>query len=138
LPADADPSQRAILKQSIRLAFVAVLQKVSPKQRATILLMDLLRFSAAEAAETLETSVVSINSALQRARATPASHNTDVQTDLNKSQMELLNQYVAAFECYDIDALACLLCQDSRSPCRRTSYGPGCWVWALVVAFRDW
>jgi RNA polymerase sigma-70 factor (ECF subfamily) len=112
LPADADPSQRVILKQSIRLAFVAILQKLSPKQRATILLMDVLGFSAAEAAETLDTSVVSVNSALQRARATLASQNTDVPTDLSKSQMELLNQYVAAFERYDIDALVRLLRQD--------------------------
>jgi RNA polymerase sigma-70 factor (ECF subfamily) len=145
LPTDADPSQRAILKQSIRLAFVAVLQKLSPKQRATILLMDVLGFSAAEAAETLETSVVSVNSALQRARATLASHNTDAPTDLSKSQIELLNRYVAAFERYDIDSLACLLRQDvtlSMPPYELWLQGPdavrtGCWVWVLVVAVRD-
>ncbi|HWD99209.1 MAG TPA: RNA polymerase subunit sigma-70, partial [Bryobacteraceae bacterium] len=75
LPSDSDPSERAMLKQSIRLAFVAALQKLAPKQRAALLLVDVLGFSAAEAAETLDTSAASISSALQRARAALSDRN---------------------------------------------------------------
>jgi RNA polymerase sigma-70 factor (ECF subfamily) len=113
LPSDSDPSERAILKQSIRLAFVAALQKLVPKQRAALLLVDVLGFSAAEAAETLDTSVASVNSALQRARATLSDRNFSESPDLSAPQMEMLNRYVAAFEQYDIDALTSLLRQDA-------------------------
>ena len=113
LPSDSDPSERAILKQSIRLAFVAALQKLAPKQRAALLLMDVLGFSAAEAAETLDTSVASVNSALQRARAALSDRNFHGSPDLTEPQMEMLNRYVAAFEQYDIDALTTLLRQDA-------------------------
>src|SRR5579885_1851130 len=105
LPADSDPSQRAILKQSIRLAFVAALQKLAPKQRATVLLVDVLGFSAAEAAETLETSVAAVNSALQRARAALADPRLQETGDLSDAQQKLLDEYVAAFERYDVDSL---------------------------------
>jgi len=113
LPSDSDPSERAILKQSIRLAFVAALQKLAPKQRAALLLMDVLGFSAAEAAEMLDTSVASINSALQRARAALSDRNFSAGPDLSEAQMETLNRYVAAFEQYDIEALTALLRQDA-------------------------
>lgn len=112
LPSDSDPSERAILKQSIRLAFVAALQKLAPKQRAALLLMDVLGFSAAEAAETLDTSVASVNSALQRARAALSDKNLSASPDLSEPEMEMLNRYVTAFERYDIDALTSLLRQD--------------------------
>jgi RNA polymerase sigma-70 factor (ECF subfamily) len=113
LPSDSDPSERAILKQSIRLAFVAALQKLAPKQRAALLLMDVLGFSAAEAAETLETSVASVNSALQRARAALSDRDFSASPDLSAPQMEMLDRYVTAFEQYDIDALTTLLRQDA-------------------------
>jgi RNA polymerase sigma-70 factor (ECF subfamily) len=113
LPADSDPSERAILKQSIRLAFVAALQKLAPKQRAVLLLMDVLGFSAAGAAETLDTSVASVNSALQRARGALSDRSVSIPSDLSQQQKELLNRYVAAFERYDIDALTALLRDDA-------------------------
>jgi RNA polymerase sigma-70 factor (ECF subfamily) len=113
LPADSDPSERAILKQSIRLAFVAALQKLAPKQRAVLLLIEVLGFSAAEAAETLESSVASVNSALQRARAALADRSPVTAPDLSEQQKEMLNRYVTAFEQYDIDALTALLRRDA-------------------------
>jgi RNA polymerase sigma-70 factor (ECF subfamily) len=113
LPADCDPSERAILKQSIRLAFVAALQKLAPKQRAVLLLVDVLGFSAAETAESLEASVSSVNSALQRARASISDRSSVASPDLTDQQEEMLNRYVTAFEQYDIDALTALLRQDA-------------------------
>lgn len=113
LPADADPSERAILRQSIRLAFVSALQNLAPKQRAVLLLMEVLGWSATEVAESLETSVAAVNSALQRARATLVNRNDSAPVTLSASQERLLNRYVAAFEQYDIDALASLLREDA-------------------------
>ena len=113
IPADADPSERAILRQSIRLAFVAALQNLAPKQRAVLLLIEVLGWSAAEAAETLETSVAGVNSALQRARATLAHRRDSVPDALSASQEQMLQRYVEAFERYDIDQLALLLREDA-------------------------
>jgi RNA polymerase sigma-70 factor (ECF subfamily) len=113
LPADSDPSERAMLKQSIRLAFVSALQKLAPKQRAAVLLIDVLGFSAAEAAETLETSIAAVNSALQRARAALAEPALREPADLSDHQQSLLNEYVTAFERYDIDSLVALLRRDA-------------------------
>jgi RNA polymerase sigma-70 factor (ECF subfamily) len=104
---DADPSERAMLRQSIRLAFVAALQHLAPKQRAALLLVEVLGWSAAEVAETLATSVAAVNSALQRARSSLATGNESA-AELSQSQKELLNRYVAAFERYDIDELGLL------------------------------
>src|SRR5215510_10125515 len=112
IAADADPSERAMLRQSIRLAFVAALQHLAPKQRAALLLVEVLGCSAAEVAETLETSVAAVNSALQRARTALANRNEGA-AELSPSQKEMLNRYVAAFETYDIEELSSLLREDA-------------------------
>jgi RNA polymerase sigma-70 factor (ECF subfamily) len=114
LPADADPSERAVLRQSIRLAFVAALQHLPPRQRAALLLTEVLGWSAAEAAETLETSVAAVNSALQRARATLAARDlTEASGPLSEEQSRLLDRFVDAFHRYDVDALTALLREDA-------------------------
>jgi RNA polymerase sigma-70 factor (ECF subfamily) len=114
LPADADPSELLVLRQSIRLAFVAALQHLPPKQRAALLLTEVLGWSAAEVAESLDTSVASINSALQRARATLASRNVaEAREPLSEEQAKLLERYVEAFLRYDVNALVGLLHQDA-------------------------
>ncbi len=113
IPADGDPAERAILRQSIRLAFVAALQHLPPRQRAALILTEVLGWSAAEVATTLDTSVPSVNSALQRARATLAARPlTDAPAPLTDAQTALVDRYVAAFERYDIDALVALLTED--------------------------
>lgn len=118
LPEDVGPSETAILRQSIRLAFVAALQHLPARQRAVLLLKDVLGFSAAEIAETLETSSASVNSALQRARATLASRDIDSSSApepeaLSAVQTQLLERYVDAFHRYDIDALVTLMHEDA-------------------------
>lgn len=113
LPTDADPAELAILRESIRLAFVAALQHLPPRQRAALLLTEVLGWSAAEVAESLDTSVAAINSALQRARATIASRHVPPAEPLSPAQAELVERYVAAFERYDVDALAGLLRDDA-------------------------
>ena len=101
-------------KQSIRLAFVAALQLLPPKQRAALLLTEVLGFSVAEVASCLASSVPAINSALQRARATLASTpQSDPPKPLSAAQQQLLERYVEAFHCYDADALAALLREDA-------------------------
>jgi RNA polymerase sigma-70 factor (ECF subfamily) len=116
LPAvgDCDPEQRAILKESIRLAFVAALQYLPPRQRAVLLLTQVLGWSAAEAAETLEMSVPAVNSALQRARATLDARNPAVVPRvLSAEQTRLVARYVEAFERYDVAALTALLHEEA-------------------------
>ena len=114
LPADGDPSELAALRQSIRLAFVAALQHLPPRQRAALLLAEVLGWSAAEVAESLDMSVAAVNSALQRARATLATRDpADAGAPLSEAQSGLLARYVEAFERYDVDALTALLCEDA-------------------------
>jgi RNA polymerase sigma-70 factor (ECF subfamily) len=114
IPADADPFERTALKQSIRLAFVAALQHLPPKQRAVLLLAEVLGWSAAEIAESLDTSAAAVNSALQRARATLAALDASGgEPSLPDGQATLLARYVEAFERYDADALAALLREDA-------------------------
>ena len=113
IPSDANPSEQVILRQSIRLAFVAALQRLPPKQRAVLLLSEVLGWSAAEIAETLDTSVAAVNSALQRARVTLENQNLREPEPLSDAQQQLLERYVAAFERYDVDGLASLLREDA-------------------------
>ena len=117
LPAGADPSELAVLRQTIRLAFVAALQHLPPKQRAVLLLTEVVGWSAAEVAEGLETSVASVNSALQRARGTLARRDVaDVAVagePLSEAHSKLVDRYVDAFLRYDVDALVALLHQDA-------------------------
>jgi RNA polymerase sigma-70 factor (ECF subfamily) len=113
LPADADPFELTALRQSIRLAFVAALQHLPPRQRAALLLADVLGWSAAEVAECIETSVAAVNSSLQRARATMAARNGAPSPDaLDDEQIALLDRYVDAFQRYDVDGLVSLLRDD--------------------------
>jgi RNA polymerase sigma-70 factor, ECF subfamily len=116
LPADDahTPEECAILKESIRLAFVAALQYLPPRQRAVLLLTQVLNWSAAETAEALEMSVAAVNSALQRARATLDTRNPSVvPRALDEEQQRLVARYVAAFEAYDVAALTSLLREDA-------------------------
>lgn len=114
IPADGDPEERAILKESIRLAFVAALQYLPPRQRAVLLLTQVLNWSAAEVAESLDMSVAAVNSALQRARATLGARNPAVMPrELTADQMQLVTRYVEAFEQYDVDALTALLHEEA-------------------------
>jgi RNA polymerase sigma-70 factor, ECF subfamily len=107
-----DPADAAVEHETIRLAFVAALQHLPPRQRAALILCEVLRWQATEAAELLDTSVASVNSALQRARATLA--DADVrEVDTAGVDAALLERYVAAFEAYDIDLLTELLREDA-------------------------
>jgi RNA polymerase sigma-70 factor (ECF subfamily) len=140
LSADVDPHMRAVLKQSTRLAFVAALQELPPKQRAALLLTEVVGFSAADAAATLEMSVPALNSAIQRARTKldAEAERTADASSLSVGQQSLLQRYVAAFEAYDIDELIKLLHEDAtlsmppycfwlrgRDEIRRWLLGPG-------------
>jgi RNA polymerase sigma-70 factor (ECF subfamily) len=116
LVAEGDPAEAAVASEAIRLAFVAALQHLPPRQRAVLILCEVLHWQASEVAELLETTVASVNSALQRARATLASE--DISPDaahppLDEADRELLERYVQAFEAYDIDRLAALVHEDA-------------------------
>ncbi len=109
-----DPAELAEYRESIRLAFVTALQHLPPRQRAALILCEVLRWSAAEAAELLATTVAAVNSALQRARATlAAAPGPPPSGPLDEVEPELLSRYVDAFERYDIDALVGLLHEDA-------------------------
>jgi RNA polymerase sigma-70 factor (ECF subfamily) len=107
------PDELAEQRETLRLAFVAALQHLPPKQRAALILCEVLKWQATEAAELLDTSVASINSALQRARATLATADTTAPAELDDETRALLERYVAAFEAYDIDRLTDLLHEDA-------------------------
>jgi RNA polymerase sigma-70 factor (ECF subfamily) len=113
LPADSDPFEHAKLRQSTRLAFVAALQHLPARQRAALLLTEVLGWSAAEVADCLDTSVSAINSALQRARATLAARYAVTPPQLSAMQSTLLDRYMDAFHRYDVDALVSLMREDA-------------------------
>ena len=111
-----DPSVVAESNETTRLALVAALQHLPPKQRAVLILCEVLRWKASEVAELLETSVASVNSALQRARATLDEQSltlTDASRSVDEADEELLSRYLAAFEAYDMDALIPLIQEDA-------------------------
>jgi RNA polymerase sigma-70 factor (ECF subfamily) len=113
---EGDPAEVAVARETIRLAFVAALQHLPPRQRAVLILCEVLRWQAAEVAELLDTSVASVNSALQRARATLEAGKvsaTDPLPPLDEADRALLDRYVEAFEHYDIDALTALIQEDA-------------------------
>ena len=114
-PEVADPADVAESRETIRLAFVAALQHLPPKQRAVLILREVLRWQATEVAELLDTSVASVNSALQRARDTIAKTDAEQGSpgELDEEHRALLQRYVDAFERYDMDALTSLLREDA-------------------------
>ncbi len=114
LPADSNPADDVVLRESIRLAFVAALQLLPPRQRAALILTQVLGWSAAEVAEGLEMTVPAVNSALQRARATLATRKArNMPAVLTPAQATLVTRYVDAFERYDVAALTALLHEDA-------------------------
>ena len=114
VPDDGDPAELATQRESIRLAFVAALQDLPAKQRAVLILCEVLRWQASEVAQLLETSVASVNSALQRARATLAARDAATHREpIDAEQKALLAKYVDAFERYDITSLVSLLHEDA-------------------------
>jgi RNA polymerase sigma-70 factor (ECF subfamily) len=114
VPHTSDPVEQVILRESIRLAFVAALQLLPPRQRAVLILRDVLRCTSAEAACILETTTASVNSALQRARTTLATTRT-APAPLDPTSKDLLTRYCEAFENDDIDALVALLHEDGTT-----------------------
>jgi RNA polymerase sigma-70 factor, ECF subfamily len=116
LPAEGDPAELAESRDTIRLAFVAALQHLPPRQRAVLILREVLRWKATEVAELLDTTVAAVNSALQRARSALANSDvsaTDSIPPMDDEQRKLVARYVDAFERYDMDSLTALLHEDA-------------------------
>ncbi len=113
--AEGDPAEVAVSRETIRLAFVAALQHLPPRQRAVLILCEVLRWKATEVAELLDTTAASVNSALQRARSTLAGTNLNAAPSqpMDDAQRRLLARYVDAFERYDMESLTSLLHEDA-------------------------
>jgi RNA polymerase sigma-70 factor (ECF subfamily) len=111
----SDPAEIAATRDSVRLALVAALQHLPPRQRAALILCEVLRWKASEVAELLDTTVASVTSALQRARATLDEQELDAEKPLSLDEVDrdMLARYVAAFEAYDVDALTSLIREDA-------------------------
>ncbi len=116
LPEDGDPAELAAQRETLRLAFVAALQHLPARQRAVLILREVLRWQATEVAELLGMTVASVNSALQRARATVDKLDLDASgpAKVESGDQELLDRYVDYFERYDIDALVSLIADDAE------------------------
>ena len=113
---ERDPAEVTEARETIRLAFVAALQHLPPRQRAVLILCEVLRWKASEVAELLETSVASVSSALQRARATLEESDLAAATtspSVDEADAELLARYLDAFERYDMEALTSLIHEDA-------------------------
>jgi RNA polymerase sigma-70 factor (ECF subfamily) len=113
---DGDPAEVTAARETVRLALIAALQHLPPRQRAVLVLCEVLRWKASEVAELLDTSVASVNSALQRARATLSTKNLDAVTtppSVDTADADLLARYVKAFERYDMEALTSLIHEDA-------------------------
>ena len=111
---DTDPAEHALNRESVRLAFITALQHLPAKQRAVLILREVLRWEASEVAELLDTSTPAVNSALQRARATLESLPAgDHSAPLDDTDQALMRRYVDAFEKYDIQSLVKLLHEDA-------------------------
>jgi RNA polymerase sigma-70 factor (ECF subfamily) len=114
VPAQCDPAEAVAIKQDVQLAFVAALQHLPPKQRAVLLLTEVLGWSAGDVSESLETTVAAVNSALQRARATLSERDVRrAPATLSAAQSAVVERYVAAFERYDVDTLTSLLHEEA-------------------------
>ena len=131
-----DPADAVASSETIRLAFIAALQHLPPRQRAVLVLREVLAWHADEVAELLDTSVASVNSALQRARATLAERGvteSDPLRPMDDDQQVLLARYLRAFEAYDMDALLALVHEDA------TSSMPPYEMWLQgATEIRDW
>ena len=118
LTPEMDPAELAVQRESIRLAFMAALQHLPPRQRVVLILREVLRWKADEVAALLGSSVASVNSALQRARATLAAVDAGTEDDfepMDEAQKNLLARYVSAFTAYDITAMVALLREDATA-----------------------
>jgi RNA polymerase sigma-70 factor, ECF subfamily len=114
LPEHGDPAEIAVARDTIRLAFVTALQNLPPRQRAALILCEVLRWPATDTAAMLETTVASVNSALQRARATLAALPPEQRaSEVDSGQQEVLDKWVDAFQRYDMDALVQLMHDDA-------------------------
>jgi RNA polymerase sigma-70 factor (ECF subfamily) len=124
VPGPVDPAELAVARESVRLALVVALRRLAPRQRAVLILREVLGWSAAETADLLDTSVAAVNSALQRARAAVAAAGPEPIRGDDPGQRELLAQYVTAFERYDMTALTALL----RADATMSMPPPGRWL----------
>lgn len=111
---EGDPAERAVARESVRIAFIAALQHLAPRQRAVLILRDVLRWPASEVAVLLETSTAAVNSTLRRARAAVGDADRDLTPrEPSAEDREVLAAYVDAFERHDVDGLVALLRDDA-------------------------